>query len=171
MRIDRKRWNLGSRHFLKFLVPPSKTQGPRLQIHHSNHEECIARFQESPLEVCTNSRWRTKSKILTEKKSAKENTASMGEKRSVCHANIPMHCVNPKSSWSRRISPVQRDPGLFVRIIQVLVQDLGHGKHVHPILLEDGTHGIVAADLTSITWILELIFPDIFPYFFDRLGP
>lgn len=41
------------------------------------------------------------------------------------------------SSWSPQIC------GLIVWAIQVLIENFGHGEHVYPILLEDGTHSIV----------------------------
>lgn len=59
--------------------------------------------------------------------------------------------------------------GLFIRTIQVLVEDLGHGKHVDAVLLEDGAHRIVTADLASVVWVLEFVFTYILPELFDRL--
>ena len=64
-----------------------------------------------------------------------------------------------------------RTDRLFVWTIQILVKNLGHGEHVHSILLEDGTHGVVATNLTSITWVLQLILTNVLPDLFDRLGP
>ena len=59
--------------------------------------------------------------------------------------------------------------GLFVRIIQVLIEDLGHGEHVDPILLKHSAHRIVTANLASIARILKLIFTDVLPYPLDSL--
>ena len=58
---------------------------------------------------------------------------------------------------------------LFIRVIQVLIQDLGHGEHMNPLLFEHSAHCIVAADLASITRVLEFIFPDVLPDLFDCL--
>lgn len=60
--------------------------------------------------------------------------------------------------------------GLFVWVIQVLIEDLGHGEHMDPILLKHSAHRVVAADLASIAWILQLFFTDVLPYLFDSLG-
>lgn len=60
---------------------------------------------------------------------------------------------------------------LFIRVVQVLVQNFSHGEHVHSVLLKNGAHGIVASDLSTVTGILELVFPDVFPDLFHRLRP
>ena len=44
-----------------------------------------------------------------------------------------------------------------------MVQNLGHLKHVHLILLENSSHRIVAADLPSVAGILKLVGADMFP--------
>lgn len=33
--------------------------------------------------------------------------------------------------------------GLIVWTVQVLIENFGHGEHVYPILLKDGTHSII----------------------------
>lgn len=38
------------------------------------------------------------------------------------------------------------------------------------VLLEDGAHGVVAADHAFVIWVLEVVFADVGPYSFDRLG-
>jgi hypothetical protein len=47
-----------------------------------------------------------------------------------------------------------RKPWLFVWVIQVLIENLGHGKHMDPILLKHCAHRVIAADLASIAGIL-----------------
>ena len=47
-----------------------------------------------------------------------------------------------------------RTERLFVRTIQILVENLGHGEHMHSFLFENSTHCIVASDLASVTRIL-----------------
>lgn len=66
------------------------------------------------------------------------------------------------SSWAK-------DQGLFIRVIQILVKNLGHSEHVHTLLLEYSTHRIVTADLATITRILQFIFSDILPNLFNCL--
>jgi hypothetical protein len=50
-----------------------------------------------------------------------------------------------------------------------MVQNLGHLKHVHLILLENSSHRIVTADLSSIARILKLVGTNMFPKSFDCL--
>ena len=52
---------------------------------------------------------------------------------------------------------------LFIRIVQVLIQDLGHGEHVDPVLFEDGAHGVVTTDLSAIAGILQVVGTDVLP--------
>lgn len=59
--------------------------------------------------------------------------------------------------------------GLFVRIVQVLIKDLSHGKHMHAILFEDCAHRIITSDLPSVARILEIVVTDILPEFLDCL--
>jgi hypothetical protein len=54
--------------------------------------------------------------------------------------------------------------------IQILIQYLVHGKHVDAILLEDGAHGVVAANLALVGRVLQVALLDVFPYFLDGLG-
>lgn len=56
-------------------------------------------------------------------------------------------------SWSGHGHAFCRS-GLFIRAVQVLVENLGHGEHVDAILLEDSSHRIVASNLPSVTGIL-----------------
>lgn len=67
--------------------------------------------------------------------------------------------------------PVMRFEGsiLFIGVVQVLIENLGHGKHVDSILFEDSSHRLVASDLAAIGWILQLILPDILPDFLNCL--
>lgn len=46
---------------------------------------------------------------------------------------------------------------LLVRRIEVTREQLVHSKHVYPLLLEDGTHAVIAADLALVVWILEFV--------------
>ena len=62
-------------------------------------------------------------------------------------------------------------PRLFIRVIQVLIEDFGHGKHVDPVLFEDCTHELVTSDLATIGRVLKLVLTNILPDFFNRLGP
>jgi hypothetical protein len=41
---------------------------------------------------------------------------------------------------------------------------------VDAVLLEDGAHGVVAADLALVVWVLQISLFDVFPDFLDRLG-
>ena len=58
---------------------------------------------------------------------------------------------------------------LFIRRVEVLVQDLGHGEHVDFILLEHRSHRLVAYDLTLVFWILKIIGFDMLPESFHCL--
>lgn len=73
-----------------------------------------------------------------------------------------MYAADPTWTVGYRNGP-PLDMGLFIWTIQVLVENLGHGKHVHPILFEDGAHRIVAPDLPSIAGVLEVMFSNILP--------
>jgi hypothetical protein len=57
----------------------------------------------------------------------------------------------------------------LLRIVEIVVQNLGHLKHVHLILLENRPHRIVATDLPSIARILKLVGMNVFPKSFDGL--
>lgn len=61
--------------------------------------------------------------------------------------------------------PVDRWDASFLDGTNMLTQDFIHGKHVHAILLEDGAHSVVAADLTFVVWILQVsrfhVLPDL----------
>ena len=59
----------------------------------------------------------------------------------------------------------------FIWIVKVLVQDLGHLKHVNFVLFEYRPHGVVASDVAPVPRILEVMCTDILPESFDRLGP
>ena len=39
------------------------------------------------------------------------------------------------------------------------------------ILLEDSTHGLIAENVPFVRGVLELVFMDVFPEFFNRLRP
>jgi hypothetical protein len=41
---------------------------------------------------------------------------------------------------------------------------------MNPILFKHSAHRVVAADLASIAWILQLVFTDVLPYLLDSLG-
>ena len=52
---------------------------------------------------------------------------------------------------------------------EVLVQYLVHGEHMNAIRLENGTHGLVAEDLTLVTRVLQVSGLDILPYLLHGL--
>lgn len=62
-----------------------------------------------------------------------------------------------------------RKSWLFVWVIQVLIENLGHGEHMDSILLKYRAHRVIAADLSSIGGVLQLFFTDILPYLLDSL--
>ena len=66
----------------------------------------------------------------------------------------------PKRLWS----------SLFWRE-EMIAQDLVHGEHVHSILLEDGTEGVVASNLSLVFGILEVMLFEVGPQSLDRLRP
>ena len=59
----------------------------------------------------------------------------------------------------------------LLNCVKVLVEDLVHREHVHAVLLEDGAHCVVAADLPFVGWILKVAFFHVFPDFLDGLRP
>lgn len=61
-------------------------------------------------------------------------------------------------------------PGLFIGIVQILVENFSHGKHMDSILFEDSTHSIVASDLATIAGVLKLVLANVLPNLFDSLG-
>jgi hypothetical protein len=61
------------------------------------------------------------------------------------------------------------DHGLFIWVIQVLIENLGHGEHMDPILLKHCAHRVIAADLASIARILQFFFTDVLPYLLNSL--
>lgn len=58
---------------------------------------------------------------------------------------------------------------VFFNRVQVCIEDFVHGEHVHTVLLEDGAHGIVAADLALVGRVLEVACFDVFPNLLDSL--
>lgn len=60
----------------------------------------------------------------------------------------------PSQNLDLAIAIPSADTRLFIWAVQVLIEDLGHGKHVDPILLEDSSHRIVASNLASVTGVL-----------------
>lgn len=63
-----------------------------------------------------------------------------------------------------------RGRGLFIRVIQVLVENLGHGKHVNSVLLEDSAHRFVTSDLAAVGRVLQLILTNVLPDLLNCLG-
>jgi len=57
----------------------------------------------------------------------------------------------------------------FIRRIQILIQNLVHCKHMHPILLEDVSHGFVASNLPLVARVLQVIGFDVLPDLLDSL--
>lgn len=58
---------------------------------------------------------------------------------------------------------------LLVRSVEVLVQNLVHSKHVHPVRFEDPAHSIIAADLALVIRILEITRSHVLPDLLDGL--
>ena len=58
---------------------------------------------------------------------------------------------------------------LLVRVIQILVEDLRHGEHMNPILLEYCAHQVVTSDLAPIVGVLEIVGMNVLPKSFHRL--
>jgi hypothetical protein len=58
---------------------------------------------------------------------------------------------------------------LFIRVIQVLIENLGHGKHVDSVLLEDSAHRFVTSDLAAIGRVLQLVLTNVLPNLLNRL--
>ena len=52
---------------------------------------------------------------------------------------------------------------LFVRIVHVLVGDLGHLEHVDSVGLEDFLHGVVAEDVPLVSRVLQVVALDVSP--------
>jgi len=59
------------------------------------------------------------------------------------------------------------DEASLIWIVEIMVQNLGHLKHVHFVLFENSSHGVIAADLSLVTGILKVICANIFPELFD----
>ena len=53
----------------------------------------------------------------------------------------------------------------------MVAQELVHGEHVNSILLEDGTEGVVASNLSLVLGILEIMLFEVGPQSLDRLRP
>ena len=58
---------------------------------------------------------------------------------------------------------------LLFRVVQILIQNLGHGEHVDSVLLEYSTHGVVTANLTAVTRVLKFVLSNVLPDPFDGL--
>jgi hypothetical protein len=58
---------------------------------------------------------------------------------------------------------------LFLYFIELLAQDLVHGEHVYPVLLENCMHSLIASDLALVLRHLQVPLFDIFPDFFNDL--
>lgn len=87
---------------------------------------------------------------------------------------VKKEAVGTYSQWSMplvgsRPRTVEGDR-LLVGTIEVLAENLGHRKHVDPVLLEDSAHGLVAANLPSIARVLQFVLVDICPDLLYRLG-
>lgn len=59
---------------------------------------------------------------------------------------------------------------LFIRVIQVLIENLGHRKHVNSVLLEDSSHRFVTSNLAAIGRVLQLVLTNVLPNLLNRLG-
>lgn len=58
----------------------------------------------------------------------------------------------------------------FIWIIEVLTENLRHGKHVDAVLLEDTTHQVVAENVALVCGILQVVLSDVLPHLLDGLG-
>ena len=59
----------------------------------------------------------------------------------------------------------------FLRIIHLLVEQLGHREHMHPIDLEYRSHSFVASDLSPVVRVLQVSSFDVVPDLFHGLWP
>jgi hypothetical protein len=75
----------------------------------------------------------------------------------------------PRINLSFRVVGSHRRRDLIHRI-QILIKNLVHRKHVHTILLENGSHRVVAPDLAFVGRVLQVALLDVFPDFLDGLG-
>lgn len=89
------------------------------------------------------------------------NQNAMKEKRKRSSSTVT--CMILKAV--QRLSSLNR----IFHNIEILTQDLVHGKHVNLVLLENAAHTIIASYLTFVIWILKTICLDIFPYLLDSL--
>jgi len=60
---------------------------------------------------------------------------------------------------------------LLLNRVEMVADDLVHLEHVHPGLLEDGLHLVVAADLPLVFGILKIVALDMFPELLHHLWP
>jgi hypothetical protein len=66
--------------------------------------------------------------------------------------------------------PYSHRCGNLIHGIQILIEDLVHGKHMDAILLENRAHRIVAPDLALVGRVLQVALLDVLPDLLDGLG-
>jgi hypothetical protein len=114
---------------------------------------------------------RVRCAMLEEREKRKMNaTPQPGQSppRHVCRYDVPLSPTLYTPSHSSAFLSHHRSN--LIHGIQILIQYLVHGKHVDAILLEDGAHGVVAANLALVGRVLQVALLDVFPYFLDGLG-
>lgn len=63
------------------------------------------------------------------------------------HDGLPVMSMGILGSWRVSLAYV-------LDCVEILVQNLVHGEHVHAVLLEHGAQGVVAPDLALVAGIL-----------------
>lgn len=58
---------------------------------------------------------------------------------------------------------------LFIRVIQVLIENLGHREHMDSVLLEDSAHRLITSDLAAVGRVLQLVLANVLPNFLNCL--
>ena len=83
-----------------------------------------------------------------------------------CHIPLPPsgieNLLRARSNLRRR----RRD---LIHSVQVLVKNLVHGEHVHPVLLKNCAHRIVTSNLPLVGRVLQVSLFNIFPDLLDGL--
>lgn len=59
----------------------------------------------------------------------------------------------------------------LVRDVQILAQYLVHREHVHLVLLEHRSQGVITANHALVIWVLEIVRTHVSPDPLDRLRP
>lgn len=70
----------------------------------------------------------------------------------------------PASSLLMSLSPWS-----FILRVEILVENLVHGEHMHSVLFEDGSHSLITPDLALIVRVLQVPFFNVLPDFLNGL--